>query len=95
MPTTIPPCLTEVGEPSENDLSDKQGITRSQSERLLAVCRDYSNAYREIQEKYHEIIYSTAEKVLKNSQANQMKQLKVNMILKYKNIYCNYSYFVF
>lgn len=40
------------------------------------MCREFSSAYQEIQEKYHEIIYSTAEKVMRNSQTSQMKQLK-------------------
>ncbi|XP_037908044.1 1-phosphatidylinositol 4,5-bisphosphate phosphodiesterase classes I and II [Hermetia illucens] len=74
----VPPCPVELGESSE-DSGERQGITRSQSERLIAVCREYSQAYREIQEKYHEIIYSTAEKVLRNSQASQMKQLKASL----------------
>lgn len=51
-------------------------MTRSQSERLISVCREFSSAYQEIQEKYHEVIYGTAEKVMRNSQTSQMKQLK-------------------
>lgn len=51
-------------------------MTRSQSERLLAVCREFSSSYRELQEKYHEIIYSMGEKVMRNSQSSQLKQLK-------------------
>lgn len=76
----MPPCptdLTEIGDASGggSDGSDRP-VTRTQSERLIPVCRDFTTAYQELQEKYHEIIYSTAEKVLRNSQANQMKQLK-------------------
>lgn len=40
------------------------------------MCREFTNSYQEIQEKYHEVIYITAEKVLRTSQANQLKQLK-------------------
>lgn len=77
----VPPCpadLTETGDGGGgSDSGDRPtGVTRSQSERLIPVCRDFTTAYQELQEKYHEIIYSTAEKVLRNSQANQMKQLK-------------------
>lgn len=78
----MPPCPTDLTETGDaggggSDSSDRPAqVTRSQNERLIPVCRDYTNAYQELQEKYHEIIYSTAEKVLRNSQANQMKQLK-------------------
>lgn len=79
---TVPPCpndLTEIAESTDSSgggAGERSGLPRSQSERLIPVCRDFSNTYQELQEKYHEIIYSTAEKVLRNSQANQMKQLK-------------------
>lgn len=73
----VPPCPSDLTESStENDSGQSTGLPRSQSERLIPVCRDFSTAYQELQEKYHEIIYSTAEKVLRTSQANQMKQLK-------------------
>lgn len=73
----MPPCATDLTESIEGDSSERPaGVTRSQSERLIPVCRDFTSAYQELQEKYHEIIYSTADKVLRNSQANQMKQLK-------------------
>ncbi|XP_055375771.1 1-phosphatidylinositol 4,5-bisphosphate phosphodiesterase classes I and II [Condylostylus longicornis] len=82
----VPPCPADINESSEDSgdrnvsgSSSAGGITRSQSERLLAVCKEYSTAYREIQEKYHEVIYSAAEKVLRNSQANQMKTLKQSL----------------
>lgn len=72
----VPPCPAELGEGSDGDTSDRPGVTRSHSERLMAVCRDFSTSCQEVQEKYHEMIYCTAEKVLRNSQANQLKQLK-------------------
>lgn len=79
----MPPCpndLTEIAETTDSSGGGggerPSALPRSQSERLIPVCRDFSNTYQELQEKYHEIIYSTAEKVLRNSQANQMKQLK-------------------
>ncbi|XP_022903409.1 1-phosphatidylinositol 4,5-bisphosphate phosphodiesterase classes I and II [Onthophagus taurus] len=55
---------------------DKPLIPRSQSERLLAIHKDYLAKERDLRERYHEIIYSAADKVLKQSQANQTKQLK-------------------
>lgn len=75
----MPPCPSDLLDVSEEvSEDDKPSITRSHSERLLTVCRDFTNSYREVQEKYHEGIYNTAEKLLKNSQANQMKRLKVS-----------------
>lgn len=76
----VPPCpsdLLDVVEEHEGDDEDRPNITRSHSERLLSACREFANSYREIQEKYHESIYNAAEKQLKNSQACQMKRLKV------------------
>lgn len=81
---TVPPCpndLTEIAETTDSSGGgggggERSALPRSQSERLIPVCREFSNTYQELQEKYHEIIYSTADKVLRNSQANQMKQLK-------------------
>lgn len=72
---TVPPCPSDLSESTETESGDRS-VPRSQSERLIPVCRDFSNSYQELQEKYHELIYSTAEKVLRTSQANQMKQLK-------------------
>lgn len=75
--TAVPPCPNDLSESAETDGGERStGMPRSQSERLIPVCRDFSTTYQELQEKYHDIIYSTAEKVLRNSQANQMKQLK-------------------
>lgn len=75
----MPPCPTDLNESTESESGERAATTgpaRTQSERLISVCRDFSTAYQELQEKYHDIIYSTAEKLLKTSQANQMKQLK-------------------
>ncbi|XP_067622681.1 1-phosphatidylinositol 4,5-bisphosphate phosphodiesterase classes I and II isoform X4 [Eurosta solidaginis] len=83
----MPPCLADIADLND-DLTDgatgsgceSPSLTaRSQQDRLLASCREYSTQYRDIQEKYHEIIYSSADKVLRNSQANQMKQLKASL----------------
>lgn len=65
----------DLTESEEND-GASTGLQRSQMERLIPVCRDFSTAYQEVQEKYFDLIYSTAEKVLRTSQANQMTQLK-------------------
>ncbi|GJQ77553.1 putative PLC-beta C terminal [Trypoxylus dichotomus] len=51
-------------------------IKRSESERLLAVNRDFVTQERELREKYHEAIFSTAEKIMQTSQGNQIKALK-------------------
>lgn len=53
-----------------------KGLPRSQSERLLAVCKDHVLQERELQEKYHESMFSTVEKVMKVSQSNQLKTLQ-------------------
>lgn len=75
--TAVPPCPSDLTESTETDGGERSSaLPRSQSERLIPVCRDFSTTYQELQEKYHELIYSTAEKVLRNSQLNQMKQLK-------------------
>lgn len=90
---SVPPCPSDLTETPEGDGNERPaGVTRSQSERLIPVCRDFSSAYQELQEKYHDIIYSTAEKVLRNSQANQMKQLKTfleketNDVMRHLNV---------
>lgn len=54
-------------------------LSRSPSERLLAACRDYTAAYLELQEKYHDQIYGTLEKLVRTSQAAQLKQLKTQL----------------
>lgn len=56
-----------------------KGLPRSQSERLLAVCKEHIQQERELQEKYHESVFSTLEKIMKSSQSNQLKTLK-NML---------------
>ncbi|KAL5279626.1 PLCB2 family protein [Megaselia abdita] len=73
----VPPCAVDLGESSE-DSNDKSNTLRSNSERLLAVCREHSRSFRELQEKYHEQIYSSADKVMKASQATKNKQLKAS-----------------
>lgn len=75
--TVPPPCPNDLTECTETESGERSGgVPRSQSERLISICRDFSTNYQELQEKYHDLIYSTAEKVLRTSQANQMKQLK-------------------
>lgn len=54
-----------------------RGIPRSQSERLLAVCKEHVLQERELQEKYHESVFAMVEKVMKTSQSNQLKTLRV------------------
>ena len=81
----MPPCPQDISENiadnnGSNAAGDASGVSsRTQLERLLNSCRDYSAQCRDIQERYHEIIYSTADKVMRTSQASQMKQLKTSL----------------
>ncbi|XP_076273295.1 phospholipase C at 21C isoform X3 [Rhynchophorus ferrugineus] len=71
--------LTAVADDAEGatstDPSDR-GLPRSQSERLLAINREFVSQEKELRERYHDLIYNTAEKVMKQSQNNQIKILK-------------------
>ncbi|XP_015115632.1 1-phosphatidylinositol 4,5-bisphosphate phosphodiesterase classes I and II [Diachasma alloeum] len=74
--------ITPLPETSENpevgkDGVEVRGLPRSQSERLLTVCKEHVNQERELQEKYHESVFSLVEKVMKASQMNQLKTLRV------------------
>ncbi|XP_057325242.1 1-phosphatidylinositol 4,5-bisphosphate phosphodiesterase classes I and II isoform X2 [Microplitis mediator] len=70
--------LAETSEnPEEGVEGAVGGLPRSQSERLLNIYKEQLDQERELQEKYHEIVYSMVEKVMKTSQTNQMKTLKV------------------
>ncbi|XP_020812640.1 1-phosphatidylinositol 4,5-bisphosphate phosphodiesterase classes I and II isoform X2 [Drosophila serrata] len=85
----VPACPLDLGDSSEEsagageDLaggssnSNQDGGT--QETRLRSACREYTSQYRELQEKYHEAIYSAADKVLKASQTAQVKQLKASL----------------
>ncbi|XP_022223760.2 1-phosphatidylinositol 4,5-bisphosphate phosphodiesterase classes I and II isoform X7 [Drosophila obscura] len=86
----IPACPLDLGDSSEESAggadageelaggsSSLEGST--QESRLRSACREYTAQYRELQEKYHEAIYTAAEKVLKTSQTGQMKQLKASL----------------
>lgn len=73
--------LTSVADGPETSGSDgeKPSIPRSHSERLLAINREFVAQEKELREKYHEIIYNIAEKVMRVSQSNQIKTLKVRV----------------
>ncbi|KAK5643289.1 hypothetical protein RI129_007134 [Pyrocoelia pectoralis] len=74
--------LTSVAdgpESSTNIDTERPTLPRSTSERLLAVNREFVIQEKELREKYHEIIYSIAEKVMRTSQANQFKLLKIQL----------------
>ncbi|ALC38505.1 Plc21C [Drosophila busckii] len=83
----VPACPLDLGDSSEEsagaaELGDEaasSSLEGTQESRLRYACREYTSQYRELQEKYHEAIYSAAEKVLKNSQASQTKQLKASL----------------
>ncbi|XP_058125571.1 1-phosphatidylinositol 4,5-bisphosphate phosphodiesterase classes I and II [Anopheles ziemanni] len=68
MNVKVPPCA-----PS-SDAGDVAGD--AQAERLRQICRDHASSYRDVLEKYHEIIYTLAEDLLRQSQEAQMKQLR-------------------
>lgn len=100
--TIVPPCPADLSvdlPPSPVNGDDADGpstsagapssgtaLSQAQSDRLLAVCREYSALFKECQEKYHELIYATAEKVLRNSQASQLKQLKQQLEKKTSDV---------
>ena len=67
-------CSEETRETAEGI---PKGLPRSRSERLLTVCKEHVLQERELQEKYHENVFATVEKVMKSSQSSQLKTLKV------------------
>uniref|UniRef100_A0A182T1K0 Phosphoinositide phospholipase C n=1 Tax=Anopheles maculatus TaxID=74869 RepID=A0A182T1K0_9DIPT len=70
MNVKVPPCASA---------SDADVTGDAQTERLRQICRDHAGSYREVLEKYHEIIYTLAEDLLRQSQDAQMKQLKTQL----------------
>ncbi|XP_058452090.1 1-phosphatidylinositol 4,5-bisphosphate phosphodiesterase classes I and II isoform X2 [Malaya genurostris] len=62
----IPPCSTDA------DSCDNS----AHAEKLKQICRDHASSFREVLEKHHEVIYNLAEDLLRQSQENQIKQLK-------------------
>ncbi|GLH00801.1 1-phosphatidylinositol 4,5-bisphosphate phosphodiesterase [Gryllus bimaculatus] len=74
------PPLSVASEPvdcGESGDPSRYTLPRSQSERLLAICKTHVNQERELQEKYHDLVFSTAEKALRTSQSQQLKLLQV------------------
>lgn len=74
---SIPPCPIDITDESSSTATG--GGPPTQTERLLTVCREFTAAYQEVHERYHESIYNTADKVLRTSQTNQMKLLKTQL----------------
>lgn len=62
---------------TDNSTSSMPRMSRSQSERLLAMSKEHVIQERELYEKYHEIVFSLLEKTMRSSQSNQMKMLRV------------------
>ncbi|XP_025195692.1 1-phosphatidylinositol 4,5-bisphosphate phosphodiesterase classes I and II [Melanaphis sacchari] len=62
---------------TDNSTSSMPRMSRSQSERLLAIGKEHVIQERDLREKYHEIVFSSLEKVMRLSQSNQMKMLRV------------------
>lgn len=77
--------LTGVADNAESSTVDPErpSLPRSHSERLLAINRDFVIQERELREKYHDIIYNTAEKVMRMSQNNQKKALRVSHLFMF------------
>ncbi|KAF2905741.1 hypothetical protein ILUMI_00434 [Ignelater luminosus] len=74
--------LTSVADGLESSSSaevERPTLPRSTSERLLAANRDFVAQEKELREKYHEVIYGIAEKVMRTSQTNQFKSLKTQL----------------
>ncbi|KAF5308886.1 hypothetical protein FQR65_LT00586 [Abscondita terminalis] len=71
--------VADAPESSTNVEQERPTLPRSTSERLLAANREFVAQEKELREKYHEIIYSIADKVMRTSQANQFKSLKVQL----------------
>ncbi|XP_074102173.1 phospholipase C at 21C isoform X2 [Cotesia typhae] len=70
--------LAETSECQEEGVEGAvKGLPRSQSERLLNIFKEHLDQEKELQDKYHDIVYTMVEKVMKTSQSNQMKTLKV------------------
>lgn len=70
--------LAETSECQEEGVEGAvKGLPRSQSERLLNIFKEHLDQEKELQDKYHDIVYAMVEKVMKTSQSNQMKTLKV------------------
>lgn len=76
-PSAEPLTSVADGPESSGMEADKPSLPRSHSERLLAINKELIAQERELRERYHEVIYNMAEKVMKTSQTNQIKTLKV------------------
>jgi hypothetical protein len=72
------PETTESVEVDNHDGIDvpPKELPRSQSERMLAVSKEHVLQERELQEKYHENMFTTVEKVMRSSQSSQLKTLQ-------------------
>ncbi|RZC39107.1 1-phosphatidylinositol 4,5-bisphosphate phosphodiesterase classes I and II, partial [Asbolus verrucosus] len=75
-PSAEPLTSVADGPETSGSESEKPTLPRSHSERLLSVNREFVAQEKELREKYHDVIYNTAEKVMKISQNNQLKTLK-------------------
>lgn len=64
-------------ESREGNEGAPKGLPRSQSDRFLAVCKAHVQQERELQEKYYESLFATVEKVMRASQSNQLKTLRM------------------
>lgn len=75
-PSVEPLTSVADGPETSGGESDKPNLPRSHSERLLSINREFVIQEKDLREKYHEVVYNTAEKVMKISQCNQLKMLK-------------------
>lgn len=91
-PSSEPLTSVTDGPETSTTEAEKPTLPRSHSERLLAINKEFVMQEKELREKYHEAIYSTAEKVMRVSQTNQMKALKVK-ISYFKAVFAEKKFF--
>ncbi|XP_026281090.1 1-phosphatidylinositol 4,5-bisphosphate phosphodiesterase classes I and II [Frankliniella occidentalis] len=64
---------SEASTPHEGDDADTEGAL---NERFLSVIREQLQQEKDLQKKYHEMVFTTLTKTVESSQSNQMKTLK-------------------
>ncbi|KAK0094870.1 hypothetical protein PV326_009715 [Microctonus aethiopoides] len=69
--------LTSVETPECEDVDGSlRGLPRSQSERLLNICKEHVLEERDLQEKYHDIVFEIVGKLMETSQSKQLSNLE-------------------
>ncbi|KAK0178807.1 hypothetical protein PV327_007657 [Microctonus hyperodae] len=69
--------LKSVETPESEGVDDAlRELPRSQSERLLNICKEHVLEERDLQEKYHDIVFETVQKIMETSQSKQLSNLE-------------------